>query len=76
MDAPLDRIEQILTLLGPGLFLQMDHAAFPAFFGGDIRRETAEVQAQHFAKSHGCKFFREGQVATFGMAYSESDNDE
>lgn len=70
MERSLKRLEQILDLLGPGLFLQMDKAAFPQFFGGEIGRETAEVRADRFAREHHCSFASDGDVAIFGRAYS------
>lgn len=69
MVAPLDHLREILERLGPGLSLQLDKAAFPRFFGGDIGRESAEVEAARFAKANGCTFVSDGEVTTFGRAY-------
>lgn len=66
---PLDHLREILERLGPGLFLQLDRAAFPRFFDGDIGRESAEIEASQFAKANGCVFSSDGKVATFGRAY-------
>ena len=75
MDAPLDHLKKILDLLGPGIFLELDHAAFPRFFSGDIGRESAEVEASRFAKENKCFFSSDGHRAKFGRAYPKKYHD-
>ena len=74
MEHPRDHIRNILDLLGPGLWLEMDKAAFPTFFGGDIGRESAKVEAARFAKDNRCCFISDGQTAKFGRAYSKEQD--
>ena len=52
----------------------MDKAAFPTFFGGDIGRESAKVEAARFAKDNRCCFISDGQTAKFGRAYSKEQD--
>ena len=49
MEQPLDRLKKILDLLGPGLWLELDQAAFPTFFDGDLGKKPAEASAKKFA---------------------------
>ena len=69
MEAPLNHLQKILDLLGPGLFLEIDKAALPKFFGGDIGREAAEIEARRFAERSECFFSSDGNTAKFGRAY-------
>ena len=71
MENPLSHLAHILDLLGPGLFLVVDKSAFPRFFDGDIGRESAVIEANAFAKQHGCQFFSDGHSVKFGRAYSK-----
>ena len=75
MDSPLVRLQKILDLLGPGIFLEMDKAAFPIFFDGNIGLETAEIEAKRFAMSRGCCFFSNGEKVTFSRAYPKLGSD-
>ena len=75
MDPPLDRLQKLLDLLGPGLFLEMDKAAFSIFFDGNIGLKTAEIEAKRFAMSRGCCFFSNGDKVKFGRAYPKLDGD-
>lgn len=69
MEKPTEHLKRILELLGPNLFLEMDAAAFPRFFGGEIGRESAEIEAMKLADENDCSFRSDGKTARFGRAY-------
>lgn len=71
MEPPLNHLQKILDLLGPGLFLEIDKSAFPRLFGGDIGTEAAEIEARRFAERSECFFSSDGSVAKFGRAYAK-----
>ena len=64
-----DHLRKILDLLGPGLQLELDKAAFPTFFGGEIGVDSAEVEAARFADANDCCFVSDGKTAKFSRAY-------
>jgi hypothetical protein len=64
MNASQETLANILTLLGPGLSLQLSERAFRAAFGaadGD-----AVSRAKLFAESLTCSYFHEGYSLAFG----------
>lgn len=71
MEQPLDRLKKILDLLGPGLWLELDQAAFSIFFGGELGNEIAEVPAQKLAELHGCAVALGPKSARFSRAYAK-----
>ena len=75
MEAPRVHLQKILDLLTGGLWLEMDQGVFPYYFGGDIGRESAEVEAKRFAESQGCCFLSDGKTVKFGRAYPKRHND-
>ena len=68
----LNQLRKVVDLVGPGLWLELDKAAFPAVFGGEIGNESAEVEAARFAGANGCCFVSDGKTAKFGRAYYAS----
>ena len=73
MDASQERLERLLHLLGPGLWLHIDEAAFSSFFGGEIGNATAEQSAREFAEKRACIVVFEKRHAVFGRAYPQPD---
>ena len=73
MEKPLDRLAQILDLLGPGLSLELNASIFPIFFDGDIGKESSEIEARRFAEKNNCCFVSDGKTAKFGRAYNKDD---
>lgn len=71
MEQTLEHLQKILDLLGPGLLLEMDKAAFSRSFGGDIGRDLAEIEAKRFAERLECCFFSDGETVRFGRAYTK-----
>ena len=56
---PLARLQRLLDLLGPGLWLTVDRKAFKHLFGHDMDGPTGPAgikTAQDFAKDCGCTF--------------------
>ena len=75
METPLNRLKKILDLLGPGLFLEVDTAAFHTYFGDGIGREAAELDAAKFAAESNCSFSSHGTMGRFSRAHPHGDND-
>lgn len=71
MEQPLDRLKKILDLLGPGLWLELDQAAFPTFFDGDLGNKSAEASAKKFSELHGCSVVINSKSARFSRAYAK-----
>ena len=75
MEAPIDHLQKILDLLGPGLWLELDQDAFSRYFGGDLSRKTAEVEAQRLAKRNHCTIKISGTHVRIGRAYFKKSTD-
>ena len=54
-DLPLVRVQRLLDLLGPGLWLTVDRSAFKRLFGHDIDPRGLKA-AKDFARDCGCTF--------------------
>lgn len=72
------RLKKMLELLEPNVWLELDEASFPRFFGGPLRQASSEfVAAQAFAMLHGAVaiFQPNPRVVKFGRAYVKPDDD-
>jgi hypothetical protein len=68
------RLKEMLDLLEPNVWLELDEISFPRFFDAPLRRDSAAFQAARaFAEQHCAVLVFQGnpRVAKFGRAYSE-----
>ena len=76
-EASLARLENIVDLLGPNMWLHLDDVSFSWFFGGPLRQDSDGLaQAGAFADRTGCVFVPDPNAGTakFGRAYFEKDS--
>jgi hypothetical protein len=72
------RLKQIIDLLEPNVWLELDEVSFPRFFDGPLRRDSeAFAAAKAFAERHDGVLVFQGnpRVAKFGRAYTKRNDD-
>jgi len=78
-DLPLVRLQRLIDLLGPGLSLTVDRAAFRRLFGHAIdgpNGSAAIKTAKDFAKDCGCAFFFDAEKyeVRFGRGHAKRED--
>jgi hypothetical protein len=74
MENPAERLSKILDLLGPNMCLELDRVSFGLFFGGELTRETVEIDALKLAKTKNCTVTLDGETAKFRRAYPHKED--
>src|SRR6185503_21290682 len=72
----LTHLQKLVDQLGPGLWLELDDAAFRGFFGGALQEGSPAVAAAtRFARQNDATFVFDAKLGTakFGRAYFKQD---